>query len=63
MAKEKACKICNTIYDEGNKCPKCDAKEFTDGFKGKIYVTNPEKSEIAEKLNIKGKGLFAIKTR
>ena len=63
MVKEKACKICNTIYHEGNKCPTCGAKEFTDAFKGRIYVTNPEKSEIAQKLNIKEKGEFAIKTR
>jgi DNA-directed RNA polymerase subunit E" len=63
MSKEKACKLCNAIYQEGNKCPKCGAKEFTDSFKGKVYVTNPEKSEIAKKLKITNKGEFAIKTR
>ncbi len=63
MAKQKACKICNKIYDEGNKCPRCGAKESTDAFKGRIVVIDSEKSEIAQKLNIKGKGNFAIKTR
>ncbi|MBU4070347.1 MAG: DNA-directed RNA polymerase subunit E'' [Nanoarchaeota archaeon] len=63
MAKPKACKICNKIYDEGSKCPKCDSKEFTEGFKGRIVVINHEKSEIAKKLNIKNNGNFAIKTR
>ena len=63
MAKQKACKICNKIYDEGNKCPKCGSKESTDSFKGRIVIVNPEKSEIAQKLNIKSKGNFAIKTR
>ena len=62
MAKQKACKVCSTIYD-GDKCPKCGSKEFTEGFKGRIQVLNPEKSEIAKKLNIKDKGKFAIKTR
>ena len=62
MVKEKACKICNTIY-EGDKCPKCESKESTESFKGKIIVQNPEKSEIAQKLNLKSKGTFAIKTR
>jgi len=62
MAKQKACKICNTIY-EGEKCPRCGSKESTEGFKGRIQVLNPEKSEIAQKLNIKEKGKFAIKTR
>ena len=63
MAKAKACKICNTIMESGDKCSKCDAKELTEGFKGRIVVVNPEKSELAQKLNLKDKGNFAIKTR
>ena len=62
MVKQKACKICKKIYDE-DKCPNCSSKESTDAFKGRIYVHNAEKSEIAPKLNIKTKGNFAIKTR
>ena len=62
MAKQKACKICKIIH-ETEKCSKCDSKESTEGFKGRIVVLNPEKSEIAQKLNIKNKGNFAIKTR
>ncbi len=62
MVKEKACKVCNTIY-EGDKCPRCESKESTESFKGKIIVLNPEKSEIAPKINLKSKGTFAIKTR
>ncbi len=63
MPKQKACKECNTLYEEGNKCPKCGSNESTDSFKGRIVVINPEKSEIAAKLNMKEKGNFAIKTR
>jgi DNA-directed RNA polymerase subunit E" len=63
MAKIKACKLCKTIVEEGDKCPKCDSKELTEGFKGRIVVLNPEGSEIAKKLNLKEKGNFAIKTR
>ena len=62
MPKAKACKICNKIF-EGDKCPNCDSKNFTDNFKGRTVILNPEKSEIAQKLNFKGKGNFAIKTR
>ncbi len=62
MAKAKACKICNTIY-EGDKCPRCESKESTESIKGRIVILNPENSEIAQKLNIKNKGNFAIKTR
>ena len=62
MAKQKACKMCNTIY-EGDKCPKCSSRESTESFKGRIIVLNPEKSEIAKKVNLKDKGNFALKTR
>lgn len=62
MTKQKACKMCNRIF-EGDKCPNCGSKESTDSFKGKTIILNPEKSEIAKKLNIKEKGTFAIKTR
>lgn len=62
MAKLKACKICKTIY-EGEKCTSCDSREGTEGFKGRVVVINPEKSEIAQKLNLKSKGNFAIKAR
>ncbi len=62
MAKQKACKVCKLIHEE-NLCPKCGAKETTEGFKGKIVVLNPEKSELASKLNIQEKGNYAIKIR
>lgn len=63
MPKQKACKICSTIFETGEKCPKCESKEFTESFKGRIVVLDPEKSEIAQKLNLKEKGNFAIKNR
>jgi len=63
MPKQKACKLCRTIVEEGDKCPSCGSKELTEGFKGRIEVLNPEKSEMAQKLNLKEKGNFAIKAR
>ncbi|MBT96726.1 MAG: transcription elongation factor subunit Spt4 [Candidatus Pacearchaeota archaeon] len=62
MVKQKACKICNRIY-EGDTCPKCNSKESTNNIKGRIVVLDSEKSEIAKNINIKDKGNFAIKTR
>lgn len=60
--KERACKVCKTIFLE-DKCPACGSKESTEGFKGRIHVLNPEESEIAEKLNLRTSGEFAIKSR
>ena len=60
MAKEKACKICKLIY-EGESCPSCGKKEFSDTFKGKVEIIDPEKSELAKHLKVNKKGLYAIK--
>jgi DNA-directed RNA polymerase subunit E" len=60
--KERACKNCRTVF-EGQKCPACGSVEFTDSFKGKIFILNPENSEIAQKLKLAGKGTFAIRLR
>ena len=62
-SKERACKICKFIYEGTDRCPRCGSKEYVENFKGKIIVVNPEKSEIANKINLKEKGVFAIKTR
>ena len=61
MAK-KACKNCKMVY-EGDKCPKCGSSDFTESWKGRVIITNPEQSEIAKKLKIKEKGTYAIKTK
>jgi len=63
MPKDKACKICNTIFEGKEKCPSCGSRESTDTFKGRLVVIDPEKSEIAQKLKLKSKGNFAIKTK
>jgi DNA-directed RNA polymerase subunit E" len=65
MPKTKACKLCRTIVEPGmgEKCPNCGSKELTESFKGRIEVLSPEKSELANKLNLKEKGNFAIKAR
>ena len=60
--KEKACKSCRTIF-EGQKCPACGSVEFTDSFKGKVVILNPEQSEIAQKLKLPTKGTFAMRLR
>ena len=61
MPKNRACKICKTIFEGKDTCPKCGAKDFTEAFKGRIVILDPEKSEIAQKVNMKEKGECAIK--
>ena len=57
---KKICKKCK-LFVEGTNCPVCKSNQFTDSFKGKLIITDAEKSEIAEKLDIKAKGEYAIK--
>lgn len=59
MAK-KACKKCKILV-EGNVCPICKGNQFVDNWKGRVFIMNPEKSEIAKKIGIKVKGEYAIK--
>ena len=60
--KEKACLNCKRIYI-GDRCPNCAQTQFSDSFKGRVIVFNPESSEIATRMKIKEKGEFAIKTK
>lgn len=59
---KKACKICKAIF-EGDTCPICGNKEATSEWKGKIIIFEPEQSEVAKKLNINKKGMYAIKVK
>ena len=62
MVKRKACKSCK-LFVSGNQCPICKGSDFTTGWKGRIIIFNAEASEIADKLEIKVKGEYAVKTR
>ncbi len=59
----KACKQCNYIFEEGDECPLCNSHETTEKFGGKIYVFDPEKSEIGNLLQVKAKGIYAVRVK
>jgi DNA-directed RNA polymerase subunit E" len=60
MASKKACKKCKILVD-GNTCPICKGNQFVDNWKGRVIITNPEKSIIAQKVQLKVKGEYAVK--
>lgn len=60
--KKKVCKKCKLFVD-GDTCPICKGNQFTTSWKGRIHIIDPIKSTIAEKLEIKAKGEYAIKVR
>ena len=57
---KKACRNCKLIVD-GTVCPNCKGNQFSENWKGKIIIIDPEKSEIAKRIGIKIKGEYAIK--
>ena len=63
MAKQKirACRKCRLLHEE-EKCPKCGSQSYTEGWKGRIEITDAENSEIAKQLRLTEKGVYAIKS-
>tara|TARA_Y100000310_G_scaffold209043_1_gene209672 strand:- start:1556 stop:1738 length:183 start_codon:yes stop_codon:yes gene_type:complete len=59
---KKACKKCKLIVD-GPTCPICKGNQFSESWKGRVYISNPEKSEIAKNMELNAKGEYAIKTK
>jgi DNA-directed RNA polymerase subunit E" len=58
----KACRNCKALVErEVEVCPKCGSRSFTDEWNGVIIVLNPEKSDIAKKLELKDKGRYVVK--
>lgn len=62
MVKKKVCKKCK-IFVSGDSCPICKGKKFSTNYQGRVNVLDPEKSDIAKKMDIEKKGDYAIKVR
>lgn len=62
MVKEKVCKNCK-LFVESEQCPICKESNFTNSYQGKLNILDANKSFIAQQINIKEKGRYAIKIR
>ncbi|MHB1908842.1 MAG: transcription elongation factor subunit Spt4 [Nitrososphaerales archaeon] len=60
MAREFACKKCNTLTT-GKVCPNCHSTELTPDWSGLIVVVDPEKSTISKTLSITKPGRYALR--
>ena len=60
--KKKVCKKCK-LFVEGNECPVCKGNQFSLNWQGRLYIVDPNKSEIGKKIGISAKGEYAIKVR
>ena len=60
--KKKVCKRCKMLV-EGSEWPVCKTNQFSTNWQGRLYIIDPNKSIIAEKIGLKAKGEYAIKVR
>jgi DNA-directed RNA polymerase subunit E" len=58
---ELACKRCKFINIDAEVCKNCGSTELTKEWYGYVIILNPDKSEIAKKLEIKTPGRYALK--
>ena len=58
----KACRNCKIIIEE-NVCPICKSTELSDDYSGLLVVVDPEGSVMAQKMDIKKEGRYALKIR
>ena len=59
--KEKACRACHKLSEDVKECPVCKGKEFTTFWSGFVLFLQPEKSEVAKKMDIQGMGKYALR--
>ena len=59
---EYACKKCNKILSK-KSCPTCQNVDVSKNWKGLAIILDPDNSKIAEKLNIKNVGSYALRVR
>ena len=63
MAKNPfACSECHLILADGvDQCNRCPTAPVSSDWSGYVVVMNPERSEIAARLNIEHPGNYALK--
>lgn len=56
-----ACKACH-LLTEKDRCPLC-SEQTVNRWQGYVIIRDPERSQIAKKMNIKKPGKYALKVR
>jgi DNA-directed RNA polymerase subunit E" len=58
----RACRTCKIVTNDST-CPICKGTELSDDYSGLLIVFDPENSLLAEKLEAKEAGNYALKIR
>ncbi|WP_456468279.1 transcription elongation factor subunit Spt4 [Archaeoglobus sp.] len=58
---ELACRNCKFINVDSSICKNCGSSELAKEWYGYVVIIDPEKSEIAKRLDIKIPGKYALR--
>ncbi|MDK2915575.1 MAG: DNA-directed polymerase subunit [Euryarchaeota archaeon] len=58
----KVCRECHKVV-EGESCVVCGTSNLSEDWAGYVVIIDPERSEIAKKMNITMAGRYALKVR
>ncbi len=58
----RVCRNCKMIV-EGHECPACKGTSFAENWQGRLFIADPTKSVIAQKIGITMPGEYAIKIK
>jgi DNA-directed RNA polymerase subunit E" len=58
----KVCRDCHRVVD-GESCVICGTTNLSTDWAGYLVIIDPERSEVAKKMNIKLPGRYALKVR
>ena len=58
----KVCRECHKVV-EGESCVVCGTSNLSEDWAGYVVIIDPERSEIAKKMNVTMAGRYALKVR
>ena len=65
MGDRVVCRECHRVQDseEVEACVACGSTSLTEDWAGYVVITHPDKSDIAEEMDVTEAGKYALKVR
>ncbi|MFW5911480.1 MAG: transcription elongation factor subunit Spt4 [Halolamina sp.] len=59
-----ACRECHYVNDpDSQSCEYCGSSSLTEDWAGYVIITHPEKSDVADEMEVTEPGSYALKVR
>lgn len=59
---DQVCRECHRVVT-GQTCPVCSSSNLSNDWSGMVIIIDPERSEIAKKIDVKLPDKYALKVR